>query len=511
MSSRRRELILFGCVAAVSFVLFFTRIGGGTLEKWDESLYGCAPRYMAHFGSWILPVDGEGKFWGWFGKPPLVAWVVAASTSIFGYTTFAMRAPFCLFSVGIVLVLYGFARRAVSPATGCLVPVIMAASPLWLGFGRTASVEIPLIFFIVLSLYLYSSAEERGLRRAALAGVALGAAILTKQIVASLALPAILALEAPALLARSFRPALRRLAVFGAAAIATSGWWFAYAYAQVGCVLFEQFYGFQVAWRLSQNDRDDGTAAFQGAGPATAGAVIALVGLWLLIQSGPGWARRAGLAFSAYLAASWLVIGNVNAHNHEWYYLHSATAIVFGIAALLGLHLRARDPAGWAAGLIAIGVILVDQVNRFLTATKTDHHLPVAIDVAVIVLAARFAVGALTPVRWRPRLPALDLGALAVCVAICITPTFASRPRADLELVAEALEAAPVEKIRIAPALRSDWSVFVSYLGPNLDFVETKGAPRVPGTVAYVSTKPNGLPGERKIGKYYLAVVAGGG
>src|SRR5262249_34929821 len=132
-----------------------------------------------------------------------------------------------------------------------------------------------------------------------------------------------------------------------------------------------------------------------------ASAVIALVGLWLLIQSGPGWARRAGLAFSAYLAASWLVIGNVNAHNHEWYYLHSATAIVFGITALLGLHLRARDPAGSAAGLIAIGVILVDQVNRFLTATKTDHHLPVAIDVAVIVLAARFAIGALTPVRWR--------------------------------------------------------------------------------------------------------------
>lgn len=511
MSSRWRELLPLGCVAAVAFALFFINIGGGTLEKWDESLYGCAPRYMSQFGSWILPVDGYGQFWGWFGKPPLVAWLVKASTAIFGYTTFAVRAPLCLFSVGVVLVLYGFARRALGRAAGCLVPVVMAASPLWLGFGRTASVEIPLIFFIVLSLYLYAWAQDRGLAVAALAGVSLGAAILTKQIVASLAVPAILALEGPAFYARSFRLALTRLAVFGAAAIAASGWWFAYAYSQVGSVLWEQFYGFQVSWRLNQTDRDDGTAAFQGAGPATAAAVISLVGLWLLLQRGPGWARRAGLAFSAYLAASWLVIGNYNAHNHEWYYLHSATAIVFGIVALLGMHLRARDPAGWAAGLISIGVIMVDQVNRYLTSTKTDHHLPVALDIAVIALAARFAIGALAPARWRPRLPALDLAALTLCVAICIQPTFAARPRADLELVAEALEAAPVQEVRIAPALRSDWIVFITYLGPRIQFIDAKGAPRPAGPVAYLTTKPSGLPGERKIGKYYLAVVAGSG
>jgi 4-amino-4-deoxy-L-arabinose transferase-like glycosyltransferase len=502
-----RELIPFGCVAAIAVILFFVGIGGGTLEKWDESLYGAAPRFMAEHKSWILPVDGEGKFWGWFGKPPLMPWIVAASTALFGHTTFAVRAPFALFSVGIVLVAYAFGRRADGPATGVLVALATALAPSWLAIGRTASIEIPLIFFLVLSFYLYAWALDRRPAAAAYAGLAFGAAILTKQIMAALGVPVILALELEALRARAVRPALARLVVFGAAVLVASAWWFIYAYAKIGGHLWDEFFGFHVQWRLNVAPHDDAAARVQSAGLAGAAVVLSMVGLWLHLRRSEAWPRRVGVVFAAYLAVSWAMFGNYSKANHPWYYLHDATAMAFGIGALLGQHLRARDPQGWAAGLIAVAVIAADELGRHLAADKGAHMAPVALNVVVIALALRFGLGAILPERWRPRLPFLDLTALAVCLAVCAAPIFAPRPRSDLELVAEALESTPVGEIRAAKELKDDWTVVITYLGGSVKFYDpARPPPPASGPVAYLGAKPWGRPGERRVGKYYLTV-----
>src|SRR5262249_48348150 len=160
------------------------------------------------------------------------------------------------------------------------------------------------------------------------------------------------------------------------------------------------------------------------------------------------------------------------------------------------------------AGLISIGVIAVDQVNRYLTVTKRDQHLPIALDIVVVALAIRFAIGAVLPARWRPRLPALDLVALAVCVALCIRPIFPPRPRADPELVAGARRGVRVEGIGIRKTIQSEWSIFVSSLGATVKFYDpASGPPATASPAAYLATKPSGRPGERKIGRYYLAVV----
>ena len=89
----------------------------------------------AYYWDWSRQLD-----WGYYSKPPMIAWLIAASTSLIGSTTLAVRLPAVLLgTVGLIFVyllasrLYGgkagFWASPESAMTCVTCPAISSISP----------------------------------------------------------------------------------------------------------------------------------------------------------------------------------------------------------------------------------------------------------------------------------------------------------------------------------------------------------------------------------------------
>src|SRR3712207_4263907 len=111
-------------------------------------------------------------------------------STLFPYTTLFRSAATATLLTGLVL--FAFARRVAGYWSGVLALALWTISPLTLAFGRDATLEIFLIFFSTLALYLgWRWAEGGSWWFAGLCGVAVGLATASK-LTGILFLPAIL-------------------------------------------------------------------------------------------------------------------------------------------------------------------------------------------------------------------------------------------------------------------------------------------------------------------------------
>jgi 4-amino-4-deoxy-L-arabinose transferase-like glycosyltransferase len=70
----------------------------------SEARYGEIARVMRETGNWVTPQETPGTpFWA---KPPLYAWLSAASTYVFGINEFALRLPSLLCGFGVLALCY---------------------------------------------------------------------------------------------------------------------------------------------------------------------------------------------------------------------------------------------------------------------------------------------------------------------------------------------------------------------------------------------------------------------
>ncbi len=78
----------------------------------------------AYYWDWSRQLD-----WGYYSKPPLIAWLIALATSIGGNTELAIRFPAaCLGTLGLWAI-YELARRMYDPTTGLRAIVMAIAMP----------------------------------------------------------------------------------------------------------------------------------------------------------------------------------------------------------------------------------------------------------------------------------------------------------------------------------------------------------------------------------------------
>lgn len=139
----------------------------------------------AYYYHWSLNPD-----WGYYSKPPMVAWVIWLATSLLGDTAFAVKlsAP-VLYGLSALLV-YGSATRIWDSRTALMAGWVFLTMPL-VGYNSLfITTDAPLVFFWALTLWIFVRLwqEPDGICWWLLLGVACGGGMLSKYTMALLPL-----------------------------------------------------------------------------------------------------------------------------------------------------------------------------------------------------------------------------------------------------------------------------------------------------------------------------------
>ena len=109
-------------------------IGAYPLADTTEARYGEMGRLMVETGDWITPQFEKGiPFWG---KPPLLFWLMAASFKTFGIHEFSARLPSFLLGVAVIAMVFSLGRYRSGQKNALIACVIMASSIIfWISSG----------------------------------------------------------------------------------------------------------------------------------------------------------------------------------------------------------------------------------------------------------------------------------------------------------------------------------------------------------------------------------------
>lgn len=140
----------------------------------------------------FYPLHGdEAQYWlwaqslefGYYSKPPLVAWLIAATTGLLGDREFAVRLASPLLHLGTSLLIFGIAARLHSRRAGLWASLLYLTLPGVSWSSLLISTDPALLFAWALMLYAVVRATQSGpagLRWWLLGGVALGIGLLAK-------------------------------------------------------------------------------------------------------------------------------------------------------------------------------------------------------------------------------------------------------------------------------------------------------------------------------------------
>jgi 4-amino-4-deoxy-L-arabinose transferase-like glycosyltransferase len=176
------------CVLAIlAFsTIFFINIGNGHLIAADEQTYSQWAFHMVKTGDYLTPWGFGGIFWS--GKPPLTMWLMSLAYQVFGVNNFSSRiCSAILGALSLVLVFY-LGKKLYNRYVGFLSAIVLGTFTTFYSFVRLAMTDVPLVFFILGSMYFFVLSEktEKTTRYASLSGLFFGLALMTKQIEALL-------------------------------------------------------------------------------------------------------------------------------------------------------------------------------------------------------------------------------------------------------------------------------------------------------------------------------------
>lgn len=167
---------------------------GGTLTRAAQLLVVglTLVRLITLFRTPLELYPDEAQYWlwsrdlafGYFSKPPLIAWAIRAATALGGDAEAWVRLPAVLFQAGAAFTVYAIAQRLYGARAALLATALYALAP---GIQLSATVvatDAPLLFFLGLSILAYVAMQDaegrRKLELAAALGAALGLAFLSK-------------------------------------------------------------------------------------------------------------------------------------------------------------------------------------------------------------------------------------------------------------------------------------------------------------------------------------------
>lgn len=182
-------------IIVCALVVFFS-VGETEIQPWDEGLYASRARACTQQNAWID--QSAYSLGGLYSStyPPLSIWATAISFRVFGESGFSVRLFSLLCSVAALFVFYGIALRMFPKRFAIIAPALLAGTTVWNHYARLGQMDIPLMLFVLLSLWsLLRSCESTGLKQMLWLGafaLSIASALMTKIVVSMLA-PAMLA------------------------------------------------------------------------------------------------------------------------------------------------------------------------------------------------------------------------------------------------------------------------------------------------------------------------------
>lgn len=157
---------LFWALLALLAVRFVVLLASPMQLHFDE----------AQYWSWAQALD-----FGYYSKPPMIAWVIAATTALFGDAEWAVRLGSPLLHSGSAWLIFLTGRRLYDARAGFIAALAFATLPGVSFSSVLITTDVPLLFFWALGLYAVVRLRERPeLAWYALLGIAIGFGLLSK-------------------------------------------------------------------------------------------------------------------------------------------------------------------------------------------------------------------------------------------------------------------------------------------------------------------------------------------
>jgi 4-amino-4-deoxy-L-arabinose transferase-like glycosyltransferase len=162
----------------VSFGSVFFRLGSLPLSGSDEPRYARIAQEMHKSNVWITPTL-EGK--PWLEKPPLYYWIASPFYSLFRNPETAARIGPAICTTITAMAIFWLGSMLWSSQAGLLGSLILLTSLGFVGFGRSASTDMPFTCVLTLALAILVAAVEKNMGWKVMgAYVLLGLAVLGK-------------------------------------------------------------------------------------------------------------------------------------------------------------------------------------------------------------------------------------------------------------------------------------------------------------------------------------------
>ena len=130
----------------------------------------------AQYWRWSTNFD-----WGYYSKPPMIAWIIGTATSVFGNSEWAVRIASPFFHITTGVILYVIGRKYWTETTGVIAGLIYLLMPgVWLS-SIIMSTDVSLLTFWSLSLFFLFRLRDGGSWRSGIAlGLSIGLGFLSK-------------------------------------------------------------------------------------------------------------------------------------------------------------------------------------------------------------------------------------------------------------------------------------------------------------------------------------------
>jgi 4-amino-4-deoxy-L-arabinose transferase-like glycosyltransferase len=240
-------------IALVSILLFVPFLGQVHLFDWDEINFAECAREMIVSKDYLrMQID----FQPFFEKPPLFIWLQVLSMKLFGINEFAARFPNAMVGVVTLLSIFYIGKKVANEKMATWWVVIYAATWLPHFYFKSGIIDPTFNLFIFLTFFQVHCIRfgRQKFAHAALAGLFIGLAVLTKGPVAILV--SVLSLAVYFVLNRGLKEIkILHLLLLAFTAIAVTSLWFGVEVIQHGFTFLKEFLSYQ-AGLFGQNIAD---------------------------------------------------------------------------------------------------------------------------------------------------------------------------------------------------------------------------------------------------------------